>query len=84
MVVFLKRRANDLHMAQLMPLPPHYLFFLVKIHNSFTFLVLAYPGYAGKEAVKCRSDFLSIPRPYFLSNFVMMCSGDTDGRWYRV
>ena len=50
MVVCLEQGA-DLHMAQLMPLP------LTVSHSSkiqigFTFLVPAYPGCPGKEAVK--------------------------------
>jgi len=40
-------RANDLHMAQLMPLSPIISCFS-KIQNGFTFLVLAYPGCPGK------------------------------------
>ena len=50
MVICLERGA-DLHMAQLMPLP-----LIVscssKIQIGFTFLVAAYPGCPGKEAVK--------------------------------
>ena len=50
MVICLERGA-DLHMAQLMPL-----LLTVscssKIQVGFTFLVLAYPGCPGKEAVK--------------------------------
>jgi len=38
-------------MAQLMPLPLT-LSCSSKIQIAFTFLVLAYPGYPGKEAVK--------------------------------
>jgi len=37
---------NDLHMVQLMPLPPYYLASLK------SFLVPAYPGCPGKEIVK--------------------------------
>ena len=43
MVVCLKRGANDLHMVQLMPLPP-VISYLVKIQNGLTFLVPSYPG----------------------------------------
>ena len=50
-VVICLERGADLHMAQLMPLP-----FTVscssKIQIGFTFLVPAYPGSPGKEAVK--------------------------------
>jgi len=35
---------HDSHMIQLMPLPPH--------QTDLTFLVPAYPGCPGKEAVK--------------------------------
>jgi len=48
MVICLERGA-DLHMAQLMPLTVSY---SSKIQIGFTFLVPAYPGYPGKEAVK--------------------------------
>ena len=50
-VICLEQGANDLHMVHLMPLPPIISCF-IKIHNGFTFLVLAYPGCAGKQAVK--------------------------------
>jgi len=46
MVICLERGANDSHMVQLMPLPPHHL------SECFTFLVLAYPGCLGKMAIK--------------------------------
>ena len=51
MVVWLERGANDLHTVQLMPLPPHHLL----LHQNpvvLTFLLPAYPGCPGKEAVK--------------------------------
>jgi len=44
-------RGADLHLVQLMPLQPHFLL-LHKNPEWFTFLVLAYPGCPGKEAVK--------------------------------
>ena len=50
MVICLERDA-DLHMAQLMPLPLTVCCFS-KIQIGFTFLVPAYPGCPGKEAVK--------------------------------
>ena len=50
MVVCLERGA-DLHMAQLMPLPLT-VSCSSKIQIGFTFLVPAYPGCPGKEAVK--------------------------------
>jgi len=53
MVIFLEQGANDLHMVQLIPLPPHYLL----LH--LTFLVPAYPSCVGKEAVKWVSVWLA-------------------------
>jgi len=50
MVICLERCA-DLHMAQLMPLPLA-VSCSSKIQIGFTFLVPAYPGCPGKEAVK--------------------------------
>jgi len=50
MVVCLEQGA-DLHMAQLMPLPLT-VSRTSKIQIGFTFLVPAYPGCPGKEAVK--------------------------------
>ena len=49
MVICLERGA-DLHMAQLMPLPLT-VSCSSKIQIGFTFLVPAYPGCPGKEAV---------------------------------
>jgi len=43
MVICLQQGANDLHMVQLMPLPPDHLL-LQKKPEWFTFLVPAYPG----------------------------------------
>jgi len=51
MVIFLEQDANDLHMIQLMLLPPHFLW-LHWNSECFTFLVLAYPGYPRKKAIK--------------------------------
>jgi len=56
MVICLERSANDLRMVQLMPLPSHHLF--IKIQNGFTFLMPAYPGCPGKEAVKWVSVYM--------------------------
>ena len=50
MVICLERGA-DLHMAQLMPLPPTVSCFS-KIQIGFTFLVPAHPGSPGQRAVK--------------------------------
>jgi len=51
MVICLECGVNDLHMVQLMPLLPIISCFF-KIQNGSAFLVLTYPGYPGKEAVK--------------------------------
>ena len=62
MVICLERD-EDLHMAQLMPLPFTVSCFS-KIQIGFTFLVLAHPGGPGKRAVKrvcvCVSSFCVI------------------------
>ena len=50
-VVICLERDADLHMAQLMPLPLT-VSCSSKIQIGFTFLVPAYPGYPGKEAIK--------------------------------
>ena len=50
MVICLERGA-DLHMAQVMP-QPLIVSCSSKIQIGFTFLVPAYPGFPGKEAVK--------------------------------
>jgi len=51
MVMCLEQSADDLHVVPLMPLPPHHLL-LPYNPEWFTFLVSAYPGCLGKEAVK--------------------------------
>ena len=50
-VVICLERGADLHMAQVMPLPLT-VSCSSKIQIGFTFLVPAYPGCPGKEAVK--------------------------------
>ena len=50
MAIYLERSA-DLHMAQLMPLPPTVSCFS-KIHIGFTFLVPAHLGSPGQRAIK--------------------------------
>jgi len=50
-VVICLQRGADLHVAQLMPLPLT-VSCSSKIQIGFTFLVPAYPGCLGKEAVK--------------------------------
>ena len=51
MAVCLERGTNDLHVVQLMPLPPHHL-----LHQQnperFILLVPAYPGSPGTKAIK--------------------------------
>ena len=51
-VVICLERGAGMHMAQLMPLPLT-VSCSSKIQIGFTFLVPAYPGCPGKEAVKC-------------------------------
>ena len=51
MVVCLERDAHDLHMVQLMLLPPHHLL-LQQNPEWFILLVLAYPGCPGKKAIQ--------------------------------
>ena len=51
MVICLEQGANDLHMVQLMPLPPRHLL-LQQNPEWFILLVPAYPGCPGKKAVK--------------------------------
>jgi len=54
-VICLKQGANALHMIQLMPLSPHQPCF-IKIQTGLTFLVPAYPGCSGKQAIKWMSN----------------------------
>ena len=55
MVICLERGADDLHMVQLMPLPPRHLL-LQQNPEWFILLVLAYPGSAKKPLmVVCAS-----------------------------
>ena len=61
MVICLERGA-DLHMAQLMPLPPALSCFS-KILIGFTFLVPAHPGSTGKRAVKQVCVYLACSYP---------------------
>ena len=51
MVICLERGANDLHVVQLMPLPPRHLL-LQQNPERFILLVPAYPGCPGKKAFK--------------------------------
>jgi len=50
-VICLGRSANDLHIVQLMPLPP-IISCSIKTRNGSAFLALTYPGCPGKEAIK--------------------------------
>ena len=51
MVVCLEQGASDLHMVQLMSLPPNHLL-IQQNPDWFILLVLAYTGCSGKKAVK--------------------------------
>jgi len=52
-VICLERGADYLHMIQLMPLHPKPRHLLPHLNpDFFTFLVSAYPGCPGKEAIK--------------------------------
>ena len=55
MVICLEQGADDLHMVQLMPLPPRHLLFQQNL-EWFILLVPAYPGCPGKKAVKQLSE----------------------------
>jgi len=66
MVISLERDANDLIAFQLMPLPPHPIVScFIKIQIGLTFMLLAYPGCHGKEAVKWVSVCLSQLQDFF-------------------
>jgi len=51
MVICLGQGADELHIVQLMPLPPIISCF-IKIWNGSAVLVPAYPGCPGKKAIK--------------------------------
>jgi len=51
-VICLQLSANKLHMVQMMPLSHPIISSLIEIQIALTFLVPAYPGCPGKEAVK--------------------------------
>ena len=62
MVICLERGVYDLHMVQLMPLPPHH---LLLHYNSEWFNLsgtglVGYPRYPGKESIKRVSFCLSV------------------------
>ena len=71
MVFGLQRGANDLHMVQLMTLPPRQLS-LHKYPKSFTFQAPTYPGYPSKEAVKqvCVLNYVGFRLEYAVSAHV--------------
>jgi len=52
MLICLERCVNDLHMVQLMPLPPPWSLAPLKSRMVFTFPVPAYPDCPGNEVVK--------------------------------
>ena len=54
MIICLERGTDCLHVVQLMPLPSQnpMVSCLIQIQTGFTFLVPAYPGCPGKEAVR--------------------------------
>jgi len=51
-VIYLERGADCLHMVQLMPLSAPHLLLPHLNPDCFTFLVPAYPGCPGKEALE--------------------------------
>jgi len=62
MVICLELGANDMYMVHLMRLPPYHLLH-IRIQIVLTFLVLAYQGRPGTEAVKwvvCLSSILPL------------------------
>jgi len=59
MTVCLERGAHNLHIVQLMPLPPHHLL-LQKNPEWFTFLVPAYPGCPGKKSLNGITDVIVV------------------------
>jgi len=69
MVICLEWGANDFHMVQLMPLHPIISCF-IEIQVCLIFLVLAYPGCPGKEAVIWVSIFYSY---HFWKNKLRVC-----------
>jgi len=72
MLICLERGANDLHMVQLMPLPPHHLS-LQQNPEWFTFLVPAYPGCPEKRPLTDVVVVVSDPYGYcsvYLINFL--------------
>jgi len=67
----LKRGANDgLNMVHLIS-PPSIIFCFIKIQNGFTFLLPAYPGCPGKEAIKI-GVYLCVLCKSFLYSYVQL------------
>jgi len=56
-----------------MPLLPHHLLLHKNPEQVFTFLVLAYPGCPGKEAVKWVFVLYSFPVKKYGSNSYVLC-----------
>jgi len=79
-VICLQRGANDLHMVQLMPLPPRHLL-LQQNPEWFIFLVPAYPGCPGKKAIKrlCVCVCVSVLVSYTLPLSDGHCLADDNG-----
>jgi len=63
MVICRQRGANELHMVQLKSLPPHHLL-VIKIQVGLPFMVPAYRGRHGKQAVKRVSVIQGIPMEF--------------------
>ena len=72
-------RGADLHMAQLMPLPPTASCFS-KIQTGFTFLVSAHPGSPGQSAIKqcccccCMPSFILLHKNVLC--VILLCSSE--------
>jgi len=66
MVICLEQGTNDLHIIQLMPLPPHHLL-LQRNPEWFTgtFLVTAYPGCPGKKPLNICTSSQSVLESMF-------------------
>jgi len=64
--------ANDLHMIQLMLLPPHYLL-LIKIQDGLTFLVPAYSSCPGKRPLNRCLSYSSYRSSTLICKIVVIC-----------
>ena len=73
MVICMERGANDLHLVQLMPLPPRHLL-LQQNPEWFILLVPAYPGCPGKRPLNgCVCVYIELQIVSILLNNVMLC-----------